>query len=294
MPLSAMLEHGTVAGLAEYLETAERVWSPLVRLNTRKDGEPWSLVHPAGGGVLCYQPLAELLRRPTDAFQAPGPADGLAPLEKVEDLADLYVRALLEDRPRGPYRLGGWSSGAVIAFEMAHRLEGLGETVDRVVVIDAPAPLATREVDERRLLLWFLEDLGIGFDPSRVPPGVPETGSTGEETLARLLALAAEQGVSAPDVDIADLAATLAVFQGVVRACNSYHAPAIAADVTVLRAGDGTVSEFADHPYSASPDWGWARLTHGAVDTASIPGTHHTLLSDPRAASAVAAAFNQR
>ncbi|GAA4521014.1 hypothetical protein GCM10023191_098790 [Actinoallomurus oryzae] len=294
MPLSAMLEHGTVAGLAEYLETAERVWSPLVRLNTRKDGEPWSLVHPAGGGVLCYQPLAELLRRPANGFQAPGPADGLAPLEKVEDLADLYVRALLEDRPRGPYRLGGWSSGAVIAFEMAHRLEVLGETVDRVVVIDAPAPLATREVDEHRLLLWFLEDLGIGFDPSRVPPGVPETGSTGEETLARLLALAAEQGVSAPDVDIADLAATLAVFQGVVRACNSYHAPAIAADVTVLRAGDGTVSEFADHPYSASPDWGWARLTHGAVDTASIPGTHHTLLSDPRAASAVAAAFNQR
>ncbi|TDE26411.1 non-ribosomal peptide synthetase [Actinomadura sp. 6K520] len=294
IPLGTMLERATIAGLAAYLETAEAAWSPLVRLNTRADGTPWCLVHPAGGGVLCYQRLAESLDRPGIGFQAPGPADGRKPLETVEELADLYVGALLEERPRGPYLLGGWSSGAVIAFEMAHRLEDLGETVERLVVIDAPAPVAPREVDEDRLALWFLEDLGGGFDPGLVPAGTPVAGSTDEETRARLLALAGEQGVSAPEISAADLAAALAVFRGVVRACNSYRAPVIAADVTVLRAQDGTASEFAGHPCGGSPDWGWARLTRGAVDTAALPGTHHTLLTDPRAGSAVAAEFNRR
>ncbi|MFJ7216326.1 acyltransferase domain-containing protein [Amycolatopsis sp. NPDC098790] len=40
----------------------------------------------------------------------------------------------------GPYRLGGWAAGGVLAFETARRLAARGERVDVVVLFDAEAP----------------------------------------------------------------------------------------------------------------------------------------------------------
>ena len=44
---------------------------------------------------------------------------GQAALPSVEELAALYVQAIREDQPRGPYRLLGISFGGVLAYEAA-------------------------------------------------------------------------------------------------------------------------------------------------------------------------------
>jgi amino acid adenylation domain-containing protein len=295
--LGALLESRTIAALAESLAAQRRAWSPLVRLreadpDTGRDESPWFLVHPAGGNVLCYRELAASLDRPSYAFQA-NEAD---PPQRVEDLAELYVGALVEARPQGPYVLGGWSSGAVIALEMARRLEDRGEKVERVVVVDAPAPLAPRDVDDARVLLWFLEDLDAGLDTGRIDPEQVRAldGLPGAERIAGALDLLRAAGAAEETgLDPAELARTLEVFRGVVRACNAYQATGIDADITVVRARDGSVSEFADHPYATAPDWGWSSLTTGAVRAVSVPGTHHTLLTG-RHVSAVADEINGR
>ncbi|AXI80098.1 non-ribosomal peptide synthetase [Peterkaempfera bronchialis] len=289
VPLGTLLERRTVAGLAEWLETRAD-WSPLVRLRDG-DADPWFFVHPAGGNVLCYRALAESLGRPFHAFQAPGAAGG-SPLETMDDLTALYTRELRRVQPSGPYRLGGWSSGAVIAAGIAHRLEALGEKVERLVVIDAPAPVEPREVDEAQLALWFLEDLDIGFDPRSAAADLlrERLAALPEGTFARLAPPLLHQAAGAAGgLDAADLADALAVFRGVVRACNSHRAAGLAADITVVRARDGQVGEFADHPCAAAPDWGWAALTTGRTATASVPGTHHTLLTSPLVAAVSAA-----
>lgn len=61
----------------------------------------------------------------------------------VLDVSDVDsgVRRLREVRAAGPYRLGGWAAGGVLAFELARRLTALGERVDVVVLFDAEAPL---------------------------------------------------------------------------------------------------------------------------------------------------------
>ncbi len=277
--LGTLLERRTVAGLAEWLATPERSWSPLVRLTQSPQGRPWFLVHPAGGNVLCYQHLAGLLDGSVHAFQAPGPATGHQPLSTIEDLAEQYLPALREVQPDGPYRLGGWSSGAIVAFELAHRLEAGGQIVEQVAVIDAPAPHTPREIDDAALLLWFLEDLEVSLGPDEI--GADEAGRLAtlptEQAVAAAVELARRHG--AAGLDPADLVSALAVFRGVVRASNAYRPPRIAADITVLRAAHGVVSEFADHPEANSPGWGWASLTTGVVCTATVPGTHHTLLA---------------
>ncbi|MFU8852178.1 amino acid adenylation domain-containing protein [Micromonospora sp. SL1-18] len=292
--LGELLELRTVARLADWLDRAERSWSPLVRLRDSGDDSPWFLVHPAGGNVLCYQGLAAQLDQPVYAFQAAGPATGGEPLDKVEDFAAHYLRALREVQPHGPYLLGGWSSGAILAWEMAHQLESDGETVEHVVVIDAPAPVSTRAVDDVQSLRWFLEDLDIGFTPGRVGENELRriAAALDADDPAAALALAGELGLTEAQPDPAGLSDAFAVFRGVVRACNSYRAPEIASAVTVVRAGLGTVSEFAGHPFASSPDWGWASLSTGAVACVTVPGTHHTLLTQHT--TAVACVINGR
>ncbi|MFE7379630.1 amino acid adenylation domain-containing protein [Streptomyces zhihengii] len=292
VPLGTLLEHRTVAELAAWLDGRPGEWSPLVRLRpSGGDGVPWFFVHPAGGNVLCYRGLAESRDRPFLALQAPGPATGREPLDSVPALAALYADAIAGERPHGPYRIGGWSSGAVIAAEVVRLLEERGETVERLVVVDSPAPLpgavdtAAVPVDETRMLLWFLEDLDIGFD-ARTPgaEGLPgPAGPPAGERLGTALDALRARGLATPGTDRRELADTFAVFRAVVEACNRWTASPVAADITVLRATDGQVSEFAGHPRADDPDWGWSDLTTGAVDTRRVPGTHHTLLSGPSA-----------
>jgi pyochelin synthetase len=150
--------------------------------------------------------------------------------------------------------LGGWSSGAVIAFEMARQLEQAGQTVDRVVLLDAPTPVGRGEIDDDLARAWFLEDLGQGAE---------------------------------------ELDGAFEVFRGVIEACNDYRPAPISAALTVIRARDGQVSEFADHPHADRPDWGWAELTSAAVRTVTVPGTHHTVLAEGRV-RAVADLFNRQ
>ncbi|GAA3150554.1 non-ribosomal peptide synthetase [Streptomyces rameus] len=272
VPLGTLLERRTVARLAQWLDTGAEPWSPMVTLRDG-DGVPWFFVHPAGGNVLCYRELAERLGRPFHAFQAPA-----APPGTMDALVAPYLRALRAAQPHGPYRLGGWSSGAVIAAALAERLEALGEEVEHLVVVDSPAPLTARTPDPADLPAWFLEDLGTGFDPltadatalkALAAPADPTR--TGE-----LLHRAAGPGCT---LGPAELAAAYQVFRPVVLACNAHAAGRTGADVTVVRAADGTVGEFADHPYSDDPAWGWGALTTGRAAAVTVPGTHHTLLT---------------
>jgi thioesterase domain-containing protein len=56
--------------------------------------------------------------------------------KSVEELAEVYLARLLRQQPEGPYRLAGWSSGGLLALEVASRLESMGRNVAGVALID--------------------------------------------------------------------------------------------------------------------------------------------------------------
>jgi amino acid adenylation domain-containing protein len=70
----------------------------------------------------------------------------------IGTLAQERLSQIRHERPHGPYVLGGFCNGAVIAFEIARRLRAAGETVADLVLV-APPPrtwidvLALRAVD---------------------------------------------------------------------------------------------------------------------------------------------------
>lgn len=58
----------------------------------------------------------------------------------VTQMAKAYLDQLLLHRPKGPYLLGGFSFGGVLAFEMAVQLRKLGQEIPLLALIDASSP----------------------------------------------------------------------------------------------------------------------------------------------------------
>src|SRR5262249_12025755 len=104
---------------------------------------PLFLVHPLSGELMLYRHLVAALGpdQPVYGFQARGFASDEEPLGTLEEMAAVYVQALLSFQPRGPYLLAGSSLGGVIAFEMAHHLRSQGREVAFLGLLDATDPI---------------------------------------------------------------------------------------------------------------------------------------------------------
>ncbi|KAE8341143.1 hypothetical protein BDV24DRAFT_151339 [Aspergillus arachidicola] len=56
------------------------------------------------------------------------------------DLIKGYLNELRRRRPTGPYHLGGWSAGGILAYRLAQILGDEGEEVHSLILIDSPPP----------------------------------------------------------------------------------------------------------------------------------------------------------
>ncbi|RAH39991.1 uncharacterized protein BO95DRAFT_469189 [Aspergillus brunneoviolaceus CBS 621.78] len=58
----------------------------------------------------------------------------------LTSMAKVYVTEIVRLDPNGPYLLGGWSVGGILAFEAARLLRELNRVVQGLFLIDAPCP----------------------------------------------------------------------------------------------------------------------------------------------------------
>jgi thioesterase domain-containing protein len=119
------------------------------RPRTAGDGET-AAGRPAGGAplFLVHDPaapaeaVASLARALSGSVVALPVFDGTGPrLRTVEGIALRVVRRLLALQPRGPYRIAGWSLGAVVAWEAAGLLLGRDHVVEFLALVHPPTSL---------------------------------------------------------------------------------------------------------------------------------------------------------
>ncbi|MFJ8229748.1 SDR family NAD(P)-dependent oxidoreductase [Streptomyces sp. NPDC094448] len=108
-----------------------------VRLNDRREGRPVFWFHGGLGGVEVYASIADTFQRPFYGVQAPGWMTDEEPLHGVPALAAHYARIIRTFQPEGPYDLGGYSLGGLLAYEVTRRLQEAGETVESLVMVDS-------------------------------------------------------------------------------------------------------------------------------------------------------------
>jgi amino acid adenylation domain-containing protein len=177
LPAHCLLSTPTIAGLAESIEqVSSKPALPfsLVELQAGLcEKLPLFLVHPAGGHVYIYRDLARCLgvEQPVYGLQAAA-LDGKSehPLQ-IEKRAAHFIEVLRVRQPEGPYLLGGFSFGGMIAFEMAHQLQLAGQQVALLAMIDTPRPAipADMEADEVEILMLL-----VGMDKNDISISLAE------------------------------------------------------------------------------------------------------------------------
>jgi thioesterase domain-containing protein/acyl carrier protein len=150
LPITAIYDAPTIAAQAELIAgEAAPAYQHLVLLKDGDETAPLFIVHGVGGTVIELNGLGRALDmgRAAYAIQARGLDGAAAPLESIPAMAALYVDIIRGKQPQGPYLIGGYSFGGLVAVEMA-RLLG-PENVAELLMIDAYAhphtwPLRTR------------------------------------------------------------------------------------------------------------------------------------------------------
>lgn len=141
-PLTVIYEAPTVCEQAALLDgSSGSEFSPLVLLKPGTDSAPLFIFHGVGGTVVEFAALGKLIDIPGEVYavQAQGIDGTREPLERVEDMAQLYFDAIRAKQPSGPYWLCGYSFGGLLALEVARRLKAVGEDIALLFMIDAYA-----------------------------------------------------------------------------------------------------------------------------------------------------------
>jgi len=283
LPLASLFQNSTIEHQANLVlqQTDSVPFSPLVAIQTAGSQPPFFCVHPVGGNVLCYFELARHLgkEQPFYGLQSAGLNGEQEPKTSIEDMAAHYIEALQAIQPSGPYYLGGWSLGGIVAFEMAQQLRDRGEEVALLTLIDSYAPTVIdwhEDNDETSLLVHLARDMG-GLFGKELPLSADELQQfPPEEQLNYILERSKNLNILPPEVSLEQMRHLMRVFQANREAMLSYIPQPYPGKIALLSASEKPLQVKLD------PTQGWGELaTHGLLDIQPIPGDHYAILRAP-------------
>ncbi|KAG2056007.1 atromentin synthetase [Suillus hirtellus] len=157
IPTIQILKHPVISSLAHYVDSLlskdsqTEEYDPIVPLQLTGNKTPIFFVHPGVGEVLIFVNLAKYFQneRPFYALRARGFEPGHPFFTSMDEMVSCYAAAVKKTQATGPYAIAGYSYGGVVAFEVAKRLEAMGEEVKFVGLINIPPHIADRmhEID---------------------------------------------------------------------------------------------------------------------------------------------------
>jgi amino acid adenylation domain-containing protein len=140
IPLVDFFGASTVEGVAAFLRQCgcSLRWSSLVPIQPRGLKPPFFWVHGDASNFVLPRYLGE--DQPLFGFIHQGHDGSKARYTTVESIAAHYLEELCGAEPAGPYFLGGYSFGGLVAFEMARQLSVQGKEVGLLVLLEPSSP----------------------------------------------------------------------------------------------------------------------------------------------------------
>ncbi|MCO6453578.1 MAG: amino acid adenylation domain-containing protein [Caldilineales bacterium] len=276
LPLRALFEHPTIAGLAKQLSTFNLRHSTfnfqsLLPLQTHGSRPPLFFLPGGGGSEDEYLIYAGLLNRlgpdqPVYGFIARGLDGESDPHDSVPQMAADYVAELRNVQPHGPYFLGGECIGGKVALEMARILEEEGEEIGLLALMNTfvRGTADERSLDERLLATPGVRQLRRRWrELSRLPA---------EQRWDRLRQMAVNATRVAVPLNEEQREARRERAQklGVQAMLGEFRPEPYAGDVTLL-----VTSDTRERISSA-----WQSLLKGRIDIAPLPGIHANYLGE--------------
>lgn len=271
--LSTLFLNPTVEGLANSLRTKIKplAWSPLVTIQPKGSNPPFFCVHPVFGVVFPYYELAYNLgkNQPFYGLQPLGIDGKKSPLTSIEDMASYYIKALRVVQPIGPYFLGGWSFGGLVALEMAQQLEKAGDKVALLAIIDTLAPVSGNKISFWHGLKFlfstairYVWPFLIDYVYLLVPFDNKKRKDMPQESRRRILKELTSSSI-------------FRVFQANSKAAIAYVPKVYPGKITLFKSSEhGIINE-------RNPTMGWSKLAESGVKVNLVPGNHLTMLRKP-------------
>lgn len=260
LPLAALLQAPTIEQLAERLDThdAASPWASLVVMQPQGSRGAFFCVHGVGGNVVGFRDLVRNLGsdQPFYAFQPQGLDGKTRPLKTVEAMAELYLQELRKQQPEGPYRIGGYSFGGFVAYEMAQRLSRQGERVEMLALFDTyPVKEQSRSEKLKQAMQLPLAE--------RISFFLNKANDYRKTFRKRLRQRFLPQ-------HLLDIRRACSI------AANQYVIEPYSGKVTLFRVRDKSLDSLHD-PYAV-----WYELARAGVELREISGDHLSMLKEPQ------------
>jgi len=147
VPVNVIFQHPTLIQLAEQIARPDDRSGVLVLQPGAADQTPLFCLHQPAGGVHHYLPMVAGLPQEMPVYGIALPESLRA--QDLVALASAYVPQIRQVQAQGPYRLGGWSMGGLLALELTRQLEAVGQTVEWLGLFDST---------------FHAEDAGLAWD----------------------------------------------------------------------------------------------------------------------------------
>lgn len=275
LPLAAIFQAPTISALSRLIDKdhQDSEWTPLVPLKTKGDAPPLFCFHPVGGHVICYNELAKALPedQPVYGLRAPGTESDQAIMTELPEMAAYYLESIKSIQKQGGYRLLGYSSGGLLAYEIARQLEAIGDTVDFVGLLDTAHPELTAQgaakTDDAELLVSLFPGLGYTAGQLRVLPK--------PEQLTQIFGKAKQAGLVPRAMDNEAIERYFNVCRSILR--MTYRPQKISAPITLIRAQQGSQRITTDD-YLA-----WRQVPGLNMTLHWLSGRHENMMEQPHA-----------
>jgi acyl-CoA synthetase (AMP-forming)/AMP-acid ligase II/thioesterase domain-containing protein len=260
-----------------------RTASVVVPLQTEGDGIPIFCLY----GISIYQAFADSLGKDQPVYGVFVHEEqaivnevmrGGSPEFSVHTLVEAYGHAIERFRPKGPYRLAGFSFGGLLALELAAKLRARGEPVEFVILLDTVLAQA-RHRNWGRWLQYRLERLVNGETlralarrwSRRAPPEV-----AGEPA-----AVAPQSAATRQQADREALAQRQTeAFRRVARKWRPAFT-GVDFPVVLFRASD----RHGGAPFmDVKEDYGWRQYVGRYLSIVDVPGAHLKIVEQPNVA----------
>ena len=280
IPIEALFDRPTVRGIADIIQRKlELSGGVIVPLLTNGSKPPLFLIAGAGGHVFAFHKFARLLGPdyPAYGMKAIGLNGVESPLDRIEKIAERYVKEIVAERPDGPYIVGGYSVGGRIALEVGLQLQALGKQVLRLIIFDMFAPGSPKPLPLHRRFFFHIKKF-LQLPGHERWSYLKDRVRNMRSRFLRRLNLHEYEDPGFDGLDIVPQKTIRDVWSALIRANEAYW-PAGKYDGKVVLLSSDQIPEWSEAVY-CDPLQGWSRWSTRPVDLRFVSGGHMELFKD--------------